>query len=70
MYGGLGGGLVYTTFGGLALKLLDILILLLVVALLVLAWRAARKKPGGCNGCCSQCGKSCMDRDYRDKTEK
>ncbi len=43
------------------MNLLDILILALIAAALVLAWRVSRKRKGGC-GCsgCSGCTGSCQ----------
>lgn len=40
------------------MNLLDILILALIAAALVLAWRVSRKRGGGCG--CSGCSGSCQ----------
>ena len=49
------------------MSILDIIILLVIAGLLVLAWRASRKKGGGCSGNCAQCRRLC---DSRDKEKK
>lgn len=59
------------------MKLLDIVIILVVAALLVLAWRAAKK--GGCScgsgsGCCGDCtgcaAKCCGVKSAAEESEK
>ena len=57
------------------MNILDILILALIAAALVLAWRVARRKKGGCSGCsggcdrCDDCRKVCDMRNKK-KDEK